>query len=62
MNQSFDYSPNSNINAENVEMNTRSDNKFTITLNTNNKPNDVFALARAFLSIESMTHKKLQKV
>ncbi len=63
MYQSFDCSPNSSVNPEIVQFeNDTRGSGFSVTASTNNKPNNIFALARAFLSIESMTHKKLQKL
>ena len=37
-------------------------NVISTNILTRNKPNDIFSLAKAFLLIESMTHKKLQKL
>ena len=62
MDQEFEYSLNTNVKSENARFD-ECDQKIFFSSSTNSmKPNDVFALARAFLSISSMTHKKLQKL
>lgn len=56
------YSLNSDVKTENTIVNVAPEINFIISPSSDTKPNDIFALARAFLCISSMTHKKLQKL
>ena len=62
INQGFEYSLNTGLNSENTKFDDKEQKPFFMSSNVNMKPNDIFALARAFLCISSMTHKKLQKL
>lgn len=62
MNNYFEYSSNAINTNEYVKLEKDDKRKFTFSNSVNMKPNDVFALARAFLSIAPMTHKKLEKL
>lgn len=62
MNDEIRYSLNTSINTENTRFDKKDQKLFFSSSSTNMRPNDIFALARAFLSISSMTHKKLQKL
>lgn len=57
------YSLNSDYNTDEVQMFPEGHRNSDLTYSSfSAKPNDVFALAKAFLSIAPMTNKKLQKL
>ena len=62
MSQEFECSLNANVNTENTKFDENDQSIFLTSPMVNMKPNNIFALARAFLCISSMTHKKLQKL
>lgn len=61
MNVTFDYA--TSIDNKNIQIETGAKNDvIEYSPIRNGKASNIFALAKAFLSIESMTHKKLQKL
>ncbi len=64
MTQDISVSTTSSYTSRNVQLlkEGMANEGLTFTATTNNKPNDIFALAKAFLVIAPMTHKKLQKL
>ena len=62
MKDEFKFSLNTSVNTESARFDEKEQRKIFSSSSTIMKPNDVFALARAFLCISSMTHKKLQKL
>ncbi len=56
------YSSNTVVNTGSTVIDVESKGNFTASSTADMKPNDIFALARAFLCIAPMTHKKLQKL
>lgn len=56
----FSFSKTDEINSQNEEFS--SNNSLSYNFANNEIPNDIYALAKAFLSISSMTNKKLQKL
>ena len=64
MSQDITVSSNSTITSWDVKLvreGTATDG-LTFSVSGNNKPNNIFSLAKAFLTISPMTHKKLQKL
>ncbi len=62
-NQYYEYTLNSISNTEDSRVvGSSENNSFFFSSSDNVKPNDVYTLARSFLCISSMTHKKLQKL
>lgn len=61
VNFSFGFPHLNNNNRESFSE-ANSINSFNINHSNNTEPSDIFALAKAFLSLSSMTNKKLQKL
>lgn len=64
MNENFSFTLSDACNLTEVHIVEKGNDSQCIsyTASTGAKPNNIFALARAFLSIDTMTHKKLQKL
>lgn len=64
MSQDFSVTANSAYTSWDVQLVSSGTPKDGLSFSTtgNNKPNDIFSLAKAFLLISPMTHKKLQKL
>lgn len=62
MSQEFEFTSNSDIINKNAQFDDKTKRTFCTTSTVGAKPNDIYALAKAFLCISSMTHKKLQKL
>ncbi len=60
--RSISYSTNSGYPLQEVRINHEGMNSFSFSASFGYKPNDIYSLAKAFLSIAPMTHKKLQKL
>ncbi len=58
----FTFSVSNNDNYQNSSITNETDNVDKYDFSNNYKPADIFALAKAFLSIDEMTNKKLQKL
>lgn len=60
--QVFSFSTNSDYPLQEVSINHENYNSFSYSSSIGNKPNNIYSLAKAFLSFAPMTHKKLQKL
>ena len=62
INETFYCSPNYINNTETIKIEKKEDIMHYTYVGGSTKPNDIFALARTFLYLAPMTHKKLQKL
>lgn len=58
-NKTFSFTVSNNLDVQNGSLSTKTE---LFDFSNNNKPSDIFSLAKAFLSISAMTNKKLQKL